>query len=262
MYCIVICKLFIHLQYLLYFVTESQMHFTQLANNLTLIQHFFSLWYWILNASGHYFSQFGVTTIHFSCWFISFSVKEPGHEIDQSGSALCERSAVEHKAVNVKFWTDHYRSNIYFFPVFSSLNWMQTVVQFASFSRGLNLLLHALDIFLDIAVSRSLSHVNSADILWTLQCKHGHLSLSHSFCVGLPTLSHSEHFVVHYSTITFPLSHTHTLCSALISLSLSQSAICSPVRRLPLALFPSPPFSLALLCCQGKIHPAEHHAGL
>lgn len=113
--------------------------------------------------------------------------------------------------------------------------------------------------------SLSLSHVNSTDILWTLQCKHGHLSpsltLSLTFFVCFPTLSQTEHFVLHCITFTFSLSltltHTPLLCTDQL---VSQSAICSPVRCLPLSHFPSR--SLALLCCQGKIHPAEHHASL
>lgn len=113
--------------------------------------------------------------------------------------------------------------------------------------------------------SLSFSHVNSTDILWTLQCKHGHLSpsltLSHFLCLFSHSLSDWTFCVtLHYIHIlSFAHTRTHTplLCTDQL---VSQSAICSPVRCLPLSRFPSR--SLALLCCQGKIHPAEHHASL
>lgn len=115
--------------------------------------------------------------------------------------------------------------------------------------------------------SLSFSHVNSTDILWTLQCKHGHLSPSLTLSQFLCLFSHSLsdwtfcvtlHYI-HILSSAHTLQHTHTplLCTDQL---VSQSAICSPVRCLPLSHFPSR--SLALLCCQGKIHPAEHHASL
>lgn len=95
--------------------------------------------------------------------------------------------------------------------------------------------------------SLSFSHVNSTDILWTLQCKHGHLSPSLTFFVCFPTLSQTEHFVLHCITFTFSLSLTltHTpLCCALISLSLSQPS----VHLSAVSLSPTFPLALSLYC--------------
>lgn len=99
--------------------------------------------------------------------------------------------------------------------------------------------------------SLSFSHVNSTDILWTLQCKHGHLSpsLSHSLSLSLFVFPLSLRlnilcYIALHSHSLFR-SHSHTpLCCALISLSLSQPS----VHLSAVSLSPTFPLALSLYC--------------
>lgn len=93
--------------------------------------------------------------------------------------------------------------------------------------------------------SLSFSHVNSTDILWTLQCKHGHLSpsltLSHFLCLFSHSLSDWTFCVtLHYIHI-LSFAHTHP--------SVVHWSACLSVSHLfTCPLSPSLPLSLSLYC--------------